>query len=76
MGHLAGLRDGVGNTFAQEQRICSTLLGHYERLSHMGTAHRKRKSGVHGLAWEAYMSCVSDFSCRMYIDSNHHESQI
>jgi hypothetical protein len=28
------------------------------------------------LVVSAYVSCVSGFSCRMYIDSNHRDSQI
>jgi hypothetical protein len=28
------------------------------------------------LVMSAYMSCVLGFSCRMYINSNHHDSQI
>jgi hypothetical protein len=33
-------------------------------------------SGVRGLAQKAYMSCVSGFPCRVYINSNRHGSQI
>jgi hypothetical protein len=29
--------------------------------AHTTTAHRKRKSGIRGLAWEAYVLCVSSF---------------
>jgi hypothetical protein len=57
MGHSAGLRGREGSTFSWEQRICPTLLGQHERLSHMGTARRKRKHGIHGLVWEANMLC-------------------
>jgi hypothetical protein len=32
-----------------------------ERLSRMGTAHRKCMPGVHGLEWEAYVMCWSSF---------------
>jgi hypothetical protein len=32
MGHLAGLRAGVGSTFPREQCICPTLLMTRERL--------------------------------------------
>jgi hypothetical protein len=32
-----------------------------ERLSHMGTAYRKRTPDVRELAWKAYMSCWSGF---------------
>jgi hypothetical protein len=45
-------------------------------LPHMGTTHRKCTSGVHGLAREAYVSCVSGFPCRAYINSYHRDPQI
>jgi hypothetical protein len=76
MSHSAGLRGGVESTFSQEQRICLILLGHHERLSRMGTARGKRTHGICGPALEVYVSCVSGFHCRVYIDSNHHDSQI
>jgi hypothetical protein len=53
--------DYVGSHFSQEQWPCSTLLMTHERLSHMGTTCGKLTSGVCGLAWEAYVSCWSDF---------------
>jgi hypothetical protein len=31
---------------------------------------------VRGLAWEAYVLCVSGFPYRVYIDSNYRDSQI
>jgi hypothetical protein len=37
----------------------------HEILSHMRTVRRKRTSDVHGLAYEAYVSCVSNFSWRV-----------
>jgi hypothetical protein len=40
------------------------------------TARRKRTNDVRGLAQEAYVSCVSSFSYRVYIDLNHHDSRI
>jgi hypothetical protein len=42
----------------------------------METARRKHISGVRGLAREAYVSCVSGFPCRVYIDLNHRDSWI
>jgi hypothetical protein len=33
-------------------------------------------SGICGLAQEAYVSCVSDFHCKVYIDLNHRDSRI
>jgi hypothetical protein len=53
--------DCVGSPFSRERWLCPTLLMTHERLSHTGTAHRKRTSGIRGLAWEAYMSCWSGF---------------
>jgi hypothetical protein len=40
---------------------CFDLVGASERLSHTGTARRKRTSGVRGLEWESYVSCWSGF---------------
>jgi hypothetical protein len=59
--HSVGLRGGVGSTFSREQCIHPTLLTTHERLPHTGTAYRKRTSGVHGLAWEAYVLCWLGF---------------
>jgi hypothetical protein len=50
---LPRLLSGVG--------ACSDFVGASERLSHLGTAHRKCMSGVRGLEWEAYMACWSGF---------------
>jgi hypothetical protein len=61
MDHSAGLRGGIGSTFSREQCIRPTLLMTRERLPRSGTAQRKRMLGVHGLAWQAYVSCWSDF---------------
>jgi hypothetical protein len=52
------------------------LLGQCETLPCTGMARRKRISGVRGIAQEAYVLCVSGFPCRVYIDSNHPDSQI
>jgi hypothetical protein len=50
---LARLSSGV--------EACFDFVGASERLSHMGTAHRNRMSGVRGLEWEAYVTCWSGF---------------
>jgi hypothetical protein len=51
----------VGRPFSQEQWLCPTLSATHEMLPRTGTAHRKRTSSVHGLVWEAYVSCWSGF---------------
>jgi hypothetical protein len=56
--------------------IYPNLSAPHERLSRTGTARRKRMLGVHGLAWEVYVSCWSGFPCRVYIDSNRRDSRI
>jgi hypothetical protein len=53
--------DCVGSHFSREQWVCSTLSMTHERLSHMGTTHRKHTPGVRGLVWEAYVACWSGF---------------
>jgi hypothetical protein len=45
-------------------------------MPHTGIDRRKRTSGIRGLAWKAYVSCVSDFPCRVYINWNHSDFQI
>jgi hypothetical protein len=59
--HSAGLGGCVGNPFLRSSRVRQTLLMACERLPRMWTTHRNRTRGIHGLAWEAYVSCVSDF---------------
>jgi hypothetical protein len=41
---------------------CFDFMGASEKLSHTGTARRKRTPGVCGLEWEAYVACWSGFS--------------
>jgi hypothetical protein len=41
--------------------VCFNFVGASERLSHTGTAHRKRMPDVRGLEWEAYVACWSGF---------------
>jgi hypothetical protein len=50
---LPRLPPGVG--------ACFDCVGASEMLSRMGTARRKRMSGVRGLEWEAYVACWSGF---------------
>jgi hypothetical protein len=50
---LPRLPPGVG--------ACFDFVGASEMLSRMGTARRKRMSGVRGLEWEAYVACWSGF---------------
>jgi hypothetical protein len=55
--HLAGLRVVLEVLFLESSRVYPTLLMACKRLPRIGTAHRKRTLGVHGLAWQACMSC-------------------
>jgi hypothetical protein len=41
---------------------CFDFVGASESLSRTGTARRKRTPGMHGLEWEAYVTCWSGFS--------------
>jgi hypothetical protein len=41
--------------------VCFNFVGASERLSRMGTAHRKRTPDMRGLEWEAYVACWSGF---------------
>jgi hypothetical protein len=62
MDHSAGVLGIVlGALFLGSSRVCPTLLMASERLPRTWTAHRKRTCGICGLAWEAYVSCVSGF---------------
>jgi hypothetical protein len=60
--------------FLETNRNRPTLLSQCKRLPCTRTTRRKRTSGVRGLTWEAYVSCVSGFPYRVYIDSNHRNS--
>jgi hypothetical protein len=62
--------------FSGAVNLSDTMLSQRESLPHTGTARRKCTSGVCGLVREAYMSCVSGFHCRVYIDLNHRDSRI
>jgi hypothetical protein len=50
---LSRLLSGVGG--------CFDFVGASERLSRMGTTHRKRTLGMRGLEWEPYVACWSGF---------------
>jgi hypothetical protein len=50
---LQRLLPGVGD--------CFDFMGASERLSRMGTAHRRHTPGVRGLEWEVYVACWSGF---------------
>jgi hypothetical protein len=41
--------------------VCFDFVGASERLSRMGTTHRKHTPGMCGLEWEAYVVCWSGF---------------
>jgi hypothetical protein len=60
--------DVVGSPLSQEQWICSTLLMTPRKVA--------TYEDICGLAQEAYVSYVSGFSCRVYINSNHFDSRI
>jgi hypothetical protein len=55
------LRIVSGALFLRSSRVHLTLLMASERLSRMWTALKKCMRGIRGLAWPAYMSCVSGF---------------
>jgi hypothetical protein len=61
--HESLSRAGVvlGALFLGSSRVCPTPWMTCKRLPRTWTAHRKRTLGVHTLAWEAYMLCVSSF---------------
>jgi hypothetical protein len=50
-----------GALFLGSNRVRSTLLMACKRLPRAWTVRKKHTQGVHGLAWEAYMLCVSGF---------------
>jgi hypothetical protein len=59
--HSVGLWIVSGAFFLRSSRVHPMLLVACKRLSHTGTARRKRTPGVRGLVWEAYVSCWSGF---------------
>jgi hypothetical protein len=68
--------DYVGSPFSWEQWDLSKSIGASWKVATYEAAHRKRTLGVRGLVWKAYVSCCRVFPCRVYIDSNHRDSQI
>jgi hypothetical protein len=53
--------DYVRSHFSQEQRDLSKSIGVSRKVATYGDRHKKRTSGVRGLAWEAYVLCWSNF---------------
>jgi hypothetical protein len=76
MGHSVGLRGGVGSNFSQEQCIYPTLLTTHERLLYADHVRYVWSRATHGPSVESMWHIGRVFSCRVYIDSNHHDSQI
>jgi hypothetical protein len=62
MDHSARLGVVSGAHFLGSSRVHPMLLMACERLPCTWIARRKRTRGIRGLAWEAYVSCVSGFS--------------
>jgi hypothetical protein len=50
-----------GALFLRSSSVRPMLLVACKRLPRTETACRKRTLGVHGLVWEAYVACWSDF---------------
>jgi hypothetical protein len=50
-----------GALFLISSMVYPTLLMASERLPRTSTTHRKRMCSICGLAWKAYVSCVSGF---------------
>jgi hypothetical protein len=59
--HLAGLWVVSGAFFLGSSRDRPTLMMACERLPCTWTARWKHTRGIRGLAWKAYVSCVSGF---------------
>jgi hypothetical protein len=74
--YSVGLRVVLGALFLGSSRVHPTLLMACERLPRMWTVDKKSTRGVRALAWEAYVSRVSGFPCRVYINSNRCDSRI
>jgi hypothetical protein len=60
-GSLSQAGGCAGAFFLGSSRVRSTLLMACERLPRSSTAHMKRTLGLREIAWEAYVSCWSDF---------------
>jgi hypothetical protein len=59
--HSARLGVVSGALFLGSNRVRPMLWMACKRLPHMWTTRRKHTLGIHGLAWEAHVSCVSSF---------------
>jgi hypothetical protein len=59
--HPAGLGVVSGALFLESSGVHPILFMAYEKLPRMWTTRKKRTWGIHGLAWEAYGSCVLSF---------------
>jgi hypothetical protein len=59
--HSVGLRVVPRALFLGSSRVRPTLMMACERLPHTCTTHKKRTYGIHGLAQEVYMLCISGF---------------
>jgi hypothetical protein len=59
---LSQARGCVRSPFLGSSRVHPTLMMAFGRLPRTWTAHRKQTQGIHELAWEVYVSCVSGFS--------------
>jgi hypothetical protein len=56
---VLGIVSGV--IFLWTSRVCRTLLGQHERFPHTGNGRGKHTCGIHRLAQQTNMSCVSGF---------------
>jgi hypothetical protein len=70
------LRIMPGALFLENSRVHATLLELHERLPCTRTVYGKCMNDIRGPAQEAYVTCVSGFPCRVYINSNLHDSRI
>jgi hypothetical protein len=59
--HSARLGFVSGALFLRSSRVRPMLMMACERLPHTCTTHKKRTYGIHGLAQEVYMLCISGF---------------
>jgi hypothetical protein len=59
--HSARLGVVSGALFLESSRVCPTLMMACEMLPYTWIARKKCMYGVGGLAWEAYVSCISGF---------------
>jgi hypothetical protein len=74
--HSARLGFVSGALFLRSSRVRPMLMMACERLPHTWTACKKCTWGIHGMAWEASCQVYQVFPCRVYFNSNRHNSQI